>query len=76
MKTIRARSHVDKDGRIQIQLPEYYDEDVEILLVYQPVQETPKRQWPQKFLDLYGAWEGEPLERGPQGILPERDPLF
>ena len=76
MKTIRARSHVDKDGRIQIQLPEYRDEEVEILLVYQPVQAKPKRQWSQAFLDLYGGWQGEPLERGDQGTPTERDPLL
>ena len=76
MKTVRVRSHVDSDGLVKIKLPEYHNEDVEILLVYQPVQAESKRQWSQKFIDIQGAWEGEPLERGSQGTQPERDPLI
>lgn len=32
-----------------------------------------KRQWSQRFLDSFGSWQGEPLERAPQGEQPERD---
>lgn len=76
MKTIRIRSHVDSDGLIQIQLPEHHDEEVEILLVYQPIQSSQKRQWSQEFLDLFGAWEGAPLERERQETQAERDSLL
>lgn len=76
MKTIRVTSYVDTDGLVQIHLPEHHNEEVEILLVYQPVQAVHKRYWSQEFLDLFGAWEGAPLEREPQGNQPERDPLL
>lgn len=74
-KTIRIRSHVDGDGWLQIQLPEYHDEEVELLIVYQPINLEPKHQWSQRFLDLFGSWEGEPLERAPQELQSERSPL-
>jgi hypothetical protein len=64
MKTIRTRSRVDRNGLLQIQLPDHYDEEVEILIVYQPIQATQKRQWSQNFLDLFGNWKGEPLDAG------------
>jgi hypothetical protein len=72
MKTIRLRSYVDKDGSLQIQLPEHHDEEVELLVVYQSVQTGQKRQWSQKFLDLFGAWQGTPLQRAPQEPQSER----
>lgn len=31
--------------------------------------------WPEGYFDLFGSWQGEPLERGPQGELEERLPL-
>ena len=38
MQTIRLRSHVDVDGNLQLQLNDLPpDQDIEILLVYQPV---------------------------------------
>ncbi len=76
MKTIRIRSHVDSNGTIRIQLPEHHDEEIEILLVYQPVQTAQKRQWSQEFLNLFGAWEGAPLERERPETQTERDSLL
>lgn len=31
--------------------------------------------WPEGYFDLFGKWEGEPLERLPQGEFEERLPL-
>lgn len=76
MKTIHIRSHVDRDGLLQIQLPEHRDEEVELLIVYQSTQASQKRQWSQQFLNLFGAWQGEPLERAPQESQPERNLLL
>jgi hypothetical protein len=72
MKTIRLRSYVDKDGSVKIQLPEHHNEEVELLVVYQSVEAGQKPQWSQKFLTLFGAWQGDPLERAPQETQPER----
>ncbi len=76
MKTIRVVSHVERDGLVKVHLPEHFGEEVEITLTYKPVQIEKKRQWSQKFIDLQGTWQGEPLERGEQGTYPERDSLL
>ncbi|MDB9527279.1 hypothetical protein PN498_14865 [Oscillatoria sp. CS-180] len=72
MRTLKIRSHVDQNGILQIQLPDYRDEDLEILVVYQPA-EPQKRQWSEGVLNAFGAWQGEPLVRAPQGDQAERD---
>lgn len=28
--------------------------------------------WPEGYFDLFGRWEGAPLERPPQGVVEER----
>ncbi|MGB3790142.1 MAG: hypothetical protein WA949_19190 [Phormidesmis sp.] len=67
---------VETDGSLQIQLPEHHNEEVELLIVYQPTRPMAKRQRSQQFLDFFGAWEGEPLERAPQEVQPERSTLL
>lgn len=76
MQTIQLKAQVDDNGILQIQLPDHSGEELEILLVYQPIQKTQKRQWSQRFLGAFGSWQGEPLEREPQGEQPERDELL
>ena len=76
MQTIQLKAYVDDKGILQIQLPDHPGEELEILLVYQPIQKTHKRQWSQQFLNTFGAWQGEPLEREPQEEQPERDELL
>ncbi len=76
MQTIQLKAHVDGNGILQIQLPDHYGEELEILLVYQPIPKTQKRQWSQRFLCAFGSWQGEPLEREAQGEQPERDELL
>ena len=75
MKTIRLKTHVEADGSLKIHLPDYSDEEVELLVVYQSIKEIPKRRWSQNFLDLFGAFENDPLERAPQEMQPERNEL-
>lgn len=31
--------------------------------------------WPEGYFDVFGSWQGEPLERAPQGEFEERLPL-
>ncbi|MEM9484531.1 MAG: hypothetical protein AAGA83_12655 [Cyanobacteria bacterium P01_F01_bin.116] len=76
MQTLKITARVNENGTLQIQLPDHSGESLEILLVYQPTASQPKRQWSQKFLSTFGAWQGEPLERAPQGEQPERDLLL
>ncbi len=76
MHTIQTIAQVDEKGILQIQLPEHSGEKLDILLVYQIVQKTQQRQWSQRFLSAFGAWQGETLEREPQGEQPERNELL
>jgi hypothetical protein len=77
MESVKLKMHVGKDGLLQIQLPvEITDQDVEVLVSYQPVAATQKRTWSPGFFErTFGAWQGEPLVREPQGDLPEREPF-
>jgi len=67
MQTIQTTAHVNDQGILQISLPEHSGEELEILLVYQSISKPAKRQWSQQFLSTFGAWQGEPLIREPQG---------
>ncbi len=44
MQTIQTTAQVDEKGILQIQLPAHSGEKLDILLVYQIVQKTQKRQ--------------------------------
>lgn len=80
MQTIRLQSQVSQDGLLQVQLPDHHGEELEILIVYQPVtsdESTPhKRQWSSTFLQAFGAWQGDPLTRAAQEEQAERLPFF
>ena len=32
-------------------------------------------QWPEGYFDLFGSWEGDPLERSEQGVYEKREEL-
>ncbi len=77
MESIKLTTHIDNEGLLQIQLPtEMANQDLEVMVIYQAVNKSSKRSWPPGFFErTFGAWQGEPLVREPQGELPERDPL-
>ena len=60
MQSIQITAHVNDQGILQIPLPNHSGEELEILLVYQPISKPIKRQWSQQFLSTFGAWQGEP----------------
>jgi len=75
MQSITVRQRVGSDGILHLEIPtEVKDGDVEVIVVYQPVQKPEKRQWSSDFLSTFGAWEGE-LVRAPQEEQPERVPF-
>ena len=74
MHSIQLKSYVGSDGLLQIPLP-LQNTEVDIILVYQPVNITQKRQWSSEFISVFGAWQGEPLVRAPQEDASEREPL-
>jgi hypothetical protein len=45
MNSIQLRSHhIGSDGRLQVDLPDLHDTDVDVIIVYQPAQNSKKRQ--------------------------------
>ena len=76
MQSIQITAHVNDRGVLQIPVPNHSGEELEILIVYQPISKPTKRQWSQQFLSTFGAWQGEPLIREPQGEQPEREELL
>jgi hypothetical protein len=77
MESIQLKTHVGHDGLLQIKLPEQIaNSEVEVVVIYQPVDKTKKRSWSPGFFErTFGAWVGEPLVREPQGEFPQREPL-
>jgi hypothetical protein len=91
MTSFQLRGRVRADGTLDLQVPAGLPEtDVEVLVVLQPVPapngasghaavvgKTPEELgWPPGFFEsTAGCWEGEPLERAPQGEYEEREPL-
>jgi hypothetical protein len=76
MHSIQLKSHhIGSDGRLQVDLPDLRDTEVDVIIVYQPAQEAKKRQWSSDFLSTFGDWQGEPLVRAPQEEQVEREAL-
>ncbi len=74
MHSIQLKSqHIGSDGRLQVDLPDLHDTDVDVIIVYQPAQNAKKRQWSPAFLSAFGSWQGEALVRAPQEEQAERD---
>jgi hypothetical protein len=76
MQSMTIKSHIGNDGMLHISLPEIKDSDVEVIIVYQQVQKTQKREWSSDFLSTFGSWQGEILERAPQPEQSEREPFL
>ena len=84
MHTIKLKTHIGRDGVLQLQMPpEVKDMDLEILLVFQPTTEEKKSEksgskgWqPGFFEEVIGGWQGEPLVREEQGEYEVREELL
>lgn len=83
MQSITLRSHVGEDGILQLQVPvSLTNVDLEVMVIVQPLKKaesanTRKSQsWPPGFFErTAGAWQGEPLTRGEQGLYEKREEL-
>lgn len=74
MNSIQLKSyHIGSDGRLQVDLPDLHDTDVDVIIVYQPAQNSKKRQWSPAFLSAFGSWQGEALVRASQEEQAERE---
>ena len=81
MKSLHVRAHVDAQGTLPLVMPpEMSGQDVELVVVFEPVTPMKTVELPTKatgwspgfFEQTAGAWQGEPLTRGPQGEYEER----
>lgn len=85
MQTISFKTHVGKDGILQISLPtNMKNTDLEITLVYQPIlssletkENNLSKGWQKGFFEeVIGSWEGEELVRDKQPDYQEREQLL
>lgn len=84
MQSITLRSHVGEDGILHLDVPVgVHDAELEVTVTLKAV--TPKMEaktpvedgWSPGFFErTFGAWQGEPLVREPQGEYPLRDELL
>ena len=83
METIKLKTRADSDGKLTVQLPQYLgDLELDIILVYQPVEleesaKTPEDLgWPPGFFErTAGCLAEENLVRYPQGEYENREPI-
>lgn len=83
MNSITVRTQVDEEGRVELRMPpQYRGRFLELVVVYEPVQEhSPVVEkslagWPPGVYEATaGAWQGELLVRAPQGEYEVREPL-
>ena len=83
METIKLKTRADSDGKLTVQLPQYLgDLELDIILVYQPVEleksaKTPEELgWPPGFFErTAGCLAEENLVRYPQGEYENREPI-
>ncbi len=71
MQTIKVRSRIGADGKLQLQLPtQLANQEVEIVLVYQPVTTVPNQESGAGTDPLVGLFTGSPnLATQAEGIL-------
>ncbi len=80
MKSVTIKSKTDDRGVLRLQIPtDVKERIVDVVVIY----DTPKHNggeeeqaWPEGyFSETYGALASNPLERLPQGEIPEREQL-
>ncbi|MBD2293021.1 MAG: hypothetical protein RLZZ507_4307 [Cyanobacteriota bacterium] len=69
MQSMTIKSHVGHDGMLHISLPQIQDTDVEVIIVYQPIQKTEKPS----LASLYGICADDPIIIDDEGIFDNLD---
>jgi hypothetical protein len=75
MLTRTLQAHVGADGVLRVEVPTGMTHvDLEVVVTFHPLkeqvitQETSRQHWPTGFIEqVFGGWQGKPLERAPQG---------
>ncbi|MGI2906821.1 hypothetical protein [Tolypothrix sp. VBCCA 56010] len=84
MQSIKLKKRIGADGILHLEIPVgITDKEVEIMVIYQPLETQTQPKTPQQrgwmpgfFEEVIGGWVGEPLERAEQGEYETREPLF
>lgn len=78
MKTLQFTTHIENNAQLHLSLPvEYANQDVDLVVIIQPRQESMERQNWLAFIDqAYGCMADDPLERFEQPALNEIDALL
>ena len=82
MQTIKLKSHVGDDGILHLDVPtNIKNAELEVVVTLKNIISTSenrkKLEWSPGFFEkTAGAWEGEPLQREPQGEYENREELF
>ena len=84
MNSIHLRTHVDREGRVQLSMPlQYIGQLLDLVVVFEPVQtnqhagaQGQPAGWPPGVYEATaGAWQGEPLVRESQGEYEVREAM-
>jgi ribosome-associated toxin RatA of RatAB toxin-antitoxin module len=78
MQTLQFTTHIENNAQINLTLPfEYANQDVELIVIIQPRQQTLAQQNWQAFINQsYGCLADDPLERPEQPQLTEIETLL
>ena len=76
MVTIPLKTRLEPDGTLDLHVATGLPaSEVDVLVILQPIP-LPLAAWPEGFFEsTYGAFAGQPLERGVQGAHELRGPL-
>ena len=76
MQSITVHQKTGPDGNLQLTVPVgIADADCEVIVVVQPQMPEGRGWLPGFFEDMAQGWQGEVLERPPQGEYEVREPL-
>jgi hypothetical protein len=76
MRTLQVRVHVDKEGQATFRMPrECADQDVELVVVFEPVKSAEGLGWPPGFFEETAGSLPDFPEIEPEGDFEVRDPL-
>jgi hypothetical protein len=84
MQSLKVVSRVGSDGILHLDVPVgMTNEELEVLVIFQPLKSTVQVDTPQSlnwlpgfFEEVIGGWAGEPLERGEQGEFEVRESIL
>src|SRR5690606_20908168 len=76
MRSLHIRVHVDKQGQVTFRMPpEFADQDVELVVVFEPLKSAEARGWPPGFFEEVAGSIPDFPEIDSEGEFEVRDSL-